>query len=116
MTCHYQMGPSPALDKLFRHNPVLLWLERKGFYQKGSFPLAIFVAKRMKARVNYYDTKQDSETKNTEDLLDKFFKAKEAHPEAMSEKEVLSLSLTMVLAGAETMSDLLPDLSYSASH
>ncbi|MCJ1386172.1 hypothetical protein MMC17_009298 [Xylographa soralifera] len=105
------MGPSPNLDKLFRHNPVLLWLERRGFYQKSTFPLVIFVAKRMKARVSYYETKRDTETKNDEDLLDKFFKAKEAHPKAMSEKEVLNLSLTMVLAGAETMSDPLPDLS-----
>lgn len=59
----------------------------------------------MRARINYYNTKKDSETKENEDLLDKFLKAKETHPNFMSDREVLSISMTMVLAGAETMLD-----------
>lgn len=55
----------------------------------------------MKNRLDYYRTKDDNESKR-EDLLDKFLKAKETHPKAMTDREVLSLSLTMILAGAET--------------
>lgn len=91
------------MDKFLRHNPVLLWLERQGLYHGSTLALAPFVAKRMKDRIHYYSTKKESETKETEDLLDKFLKAKETYPKAMTEKEVLSLSLTMLFAGAETM-------------
>ena len=55
----------------------------------------------MNNRLEYYRTKDDNESKR-EDLLDKFLKAKETHPKAMTDREVLSLSLTMILAGAET--------------
>lgn len=55
-------------------------------------------------RIKQQKTAADFETKESEDLLDKFLKARHTHPKAVTEKEVLSLSLTMVLAGAETMS------------
>lgn len=100
------------MDKFLRHNPVLLWLERKGFYRGSTFPLVPLVAKHIGERVNYYNQKKDFETKGREDFLDKFLKAKETHPKAMTEREVLSLSLTMVLAGSETTLDLLPILLY----
>ena len=70
----------------------------------------------MSDRINYYGTKKDFETKEFEDLLDKFLKAKETHPKAMTDREVLSLSLTMVLAGAETMLDPSPNLLRPQSH
>ena len=70
----------------------------------------------MRDRINYYSTKKDFETKEVEDLLDKFLKAKETHPKALTEREVLSLSLTMVLAGAETMLDFSANLPRPQSH
>ena len=97
------MGAWPFGDKFLRHNPVLLWLERQGFYQAGTFPLGSFVAKRMRARINESSTKKDSETQEFKDLLDNFLKARETHPKFMTEREVLNISLTMILAGAETM-------------
>ena len=98
------MGPSPFWDQFLRHNPLLLWLERQGYYTGSTFSLGPFVGKRMKERIIQQKTTKNSETKESEDLLDKFLKARETHPKAVSEKEVMSLSLTMVLAGAETMS------------
>ena len=62
----------------------------------------------MRDRIKYYDMKNDSEIKESEDLLDKFLKAKETHPKFMNDREVLSISMTMVLAGAETMLDPSP--------
>lgn len=70
-------------------------------YSGATFSLVPLVAKHMKDRLEYYRTKDDNESKR-EDLLDKFIKAKETHPKAMTDREVLSLSLTMILAGAET--------------
>ena len=99
------MGAWPVGDKFLRHNPVFLWLQRRGFYQADTFPLGPFVAKRMRDRINEYNTRKDFETKKNSDLLDNFLTAKETHPEFMTEREVLSISLTMILAGAETMSD-----------
>lgn len=61
----------------------------------------------MRDRINYYRTRKDFETTEGEDLLDKFLKAKEKRPETMSEREVASISMTMILAGAETMLDFL---------
>ena len=61
----------------------------------------------MMERIKRQKTAPDFETKESEDLLDKFLKTRQTHPKAVTEKEVVSLSLTMVLAGAETMSRLL---------
>lgn len=93
------MGQWPVIDKFLRHNPLLLWLERKGVFQGSTFPLVPLVAKNMRERLTYYQKKEESER---EDLLDKFLHAKETHPHVVTEREVLSLSLTMILAGAET--------------
>ena len=84
---------------------MLLWLERQGLYKGSTFSLGPFVGKRMRDRIAQDKRrKPDDEPKGAEDLLDKFLKARETHPKAVSDQEVLSLSLTMVLAGAETMS------------
>lgn len=107
----YIVGQWPLLDKFLRHNPVRLWLDRVGIYSGATFPLVPLVAKHMNNRLDYYRTKDDNESKR-EDLLDKFLKAKETHPKAMTEREVLSLSLTMILAGAETTSITLTALFY----
>ena len=96
------MGQWPVADKFLRHNPLLLWLERKGVFQGSTFPLVPLVAKNMRERVKYYQTKEEPAIKEREDLLDKFLHAKETHPHVVTEREVLSLSLTMILAGAET--------------
>ena len=99
------MGPSPFWDQFFRHNPLLMWLERKGYYTPKAFSLGPFVGKRMMERIKRQKTAPEIETKESEDLLDKFLKTRQTHPKAVTEKEVVSLSLTMVLAGAETMSE-----------
>ena len=101
------MGQWPILDKFLRHNPVLLWLDRVGIYRGATFPLVPLVAKHTNERLEYYRTKGDNESKR-EDFLDKLLKAKETHPKAITDREVLSLSLTMILAGAETTSDPFP--------
>ena len=57
----------------------------------------------MKERIMRQKRAPDNETTESENLLDKFLKTRQTHPKAVTEQEVMSLSLTMVLAGAETM-------------
>ncbi len=99
------MGHSPFCDKFLRHNPLLLWLERQGYFTGSTSSLGLFVGKRMKERIIQQKTTKNFETKHSDNLPDKFLNARETHPKAVSEKEVMSLSLTMVFAGAETMLD-----------
>ena len=75
----------------------------------------MFVGKRIRDRIIFYKTGKGLETKEGEDLLDKFLKAKETHPDIISEREVVSTSITMIGAGAETMLDSLPLTSMPTS-
>lgn len=40
----------PWVDLLFRHNPLLMWLERRGWYTGNTFPGATFALQRIRAR------------------------------------------------------------------
>lgn len=92
----------PIADKFLRHNPVLLWLEQQGVFEGSTFPGVPFALRHMKDRVEYYASRDPSETKDREDLLDKFLKAKAEHPDIVTNQEILGLSLSMMIAGAET--------------
>ena len=92
----------PTVDKFLRHNPVLLWLEKQGVFQSSTFPGVPFAVRHMRERVEYYANRDPFENKDREDLLDKFLKAKAEHPDTVTDKEVLGLSLSMMIAGAET--------------
>lgn len=92
----------PIVDKFLRHNPVLLWLEKQGVFQGSTFPGVPFAVRHMRERVEYYANRDAFENKDRGDLLDKFLKAKAEHPDIVTDKEVLGLSLSMMIAGAET--------------
>ena len=57
----------------------------------------------MRDRINEYSIRKDFETKEVKDLLDNFLEATETHPKFMTEREIVSISLKMILAGAETI-------------
>ena len=97
------MGPSYFWDRFLRHNPVLLWLERRNLFHGSTFALGPLVGKRIMERMKYYEKKKISESGDHEDLLDNFLRAKQACPKAVTNKEVIGLSLTMFLAGADTV-------------
>ena len=93
----------PWVDSLLRHNPVLMWLERRGWYKGTTFPGARFALERIAER----DQQKDTTAINTNqkiDLLDKFRQAKQEHPEHITMKEVLGLSLSTMIAGSEPRS------------
>ena len=80
-----------------------MWLERRGWYAGSTFPGATFAIQRIRERGQQKLTEHNVE--RGEDLLDKFRRAQRERPEHITDKEVLSLSLSTMLAGAETRLD-----------
>ncbi len=99
----------PWVDHFFRHNPILLWLERQGWNTGNTFPGASFAVQRIREREEQKLPEDDADRR--EDLLDKFRRAKRERPEHITDKEVLGNSLSTMLAGAETR--LGPLITYS---
>jgi len=113
----------PILDLLFEKNPLRLYLERWGLSKKV-FPATKFAltrseeraAEMAKVRLNGVDDprpdKPSSSTTAGTDLLTKFNAAMHDHPNFMTDTQVLSLSLSMVLAGSETTAISLSSVFY----
>ena len=103
----------PWTNLLLRHNPFLLWLERRGWYGGNTFPGATFAVKRIEEREQRKLTGNGVDER--EDLLDKYRRARRERPEYVTDREVLGFSLSNMLAGAETTLDPSP-LSSSNNH
>ncbi|KAM0804317.1 cytochrome P450 oxidoreductase [Usnea florida] len=103
-------GQMPWVDLLLRHNPLLMWLERRGWYMGNTFPGATFALQRIRNRDQQKPTEIGDNRR--EDLLDKFRQARRERPEHITEQEVLGLSLSTMLAGAETTSISLTAVFY----
>lgn len=84
------------------HNPILLWLERRGWFHSSPFPGAPLALKHMRERQKRYENNNPTTEGSREDLLDKFMKAGKQHPDIVREKEILGLSISMIIAGAES--------------
>ncbi|KAI9811991.1 MAG: hypothetical protein M1827_004883 [Pycnora praestabilis] len=95
-------GQMPSVDVFLRHNPVLMWLERRGWISSTTFPGVPFAIKHMQERKKRYGDDVERHVADQEDLLDKFLRAKRERPEIITEREVLGLSLSMMIAGSET--------------
>ena len=96
----------PWVSKLLRHNPILLWLERRKWYAGNTFPGALFAVGRIQAREQEEPTGDNADRR--EDLLDKFRRANRKFPEHVTSREVVGLSLSTMFAGAETRLGLPP--------
>ena len=92
----------PTLDVFLRHDPVLMRLERHEWISSMTFPGATFAMKRIREREKRYENEVEKGAADPEDLLDKFLKVKLERPKFVRELEVLSLNLSMMVAGAET--------------
>ena len=92
----------PIVDLFLRHNPVLMWLERREWISSNTFPGIPFAVKHMRKRQARYANNVGKHAADREDLLDKFLEAKRERPEIVTEREVLGLSLSMMIAGSET--------------
>lgn len=92
----------PIADSFLVKNPVLLWLERCGWFHGSTFPGATLAFERMRERQKFYESNELAIDSSHEDLLDKFFRAKKEHPGVVKDKEILGLNLSMIVAGSES--------------
>ena len=94
----------PVLDKIFRKNPILMWLNTWGLFLGTTFPGIPFAVKRINAKLDRQKiiTAKEEDPIIQESLLDRFLRAKQEHPETVTDQEVLGLSLSMIFAGSET--------------
>lgn len=97
------VGQMPWLDKVFWKNPLFDLLQKFGLMD-NSHPVAVFARQRMKERMTTADaaTKPSVKPGNRDDLLTMFLKAREARPDFMTEKRVLTMAVSMAFAGSET--------------
>jgi cytochrome P450 len=95
----------PPVDKLLWKNPAFLFLGKIGWYNKVT-PTVPFAHRHITARLSamekaYPHDSVQAETKQV-DLLDKFLRAKQEHPDIVNDRAVLGLTLSMVNAGSDT--------------
>ena len=99
------------LDHVLYKNPVLLWLGKKGWYNKVT-PTVPWAQRELTARLlSTSDEKREVDTKRV-DLLERFLRAKEVHPESVNNNTVLGLTLSMVNAGSGTVATTLSAIFY----
>ena len=106
----FQVGQIPWLDKFLMKNPLLLWLDKCGYIstadQPVQFALKHQAAHRAKRKGAF------SDPTGRKGLLDKFLDIQEAHPDEVTDREMMGLGLTMIFAGAETTAITLTGIFY----
>jgi len=111
-----QVGQMPWLDAWFLNkNPVKLLLSRLGIWGKAS-PLALFGQARMAERKHEpADAKEGrGDTKRTGgvDFLTRFYQAQRAHPDFMTDRQILAASISLITAGSDTTAASLSAIFY----
>ena len=94
----------PILDKMFRCNPILMWLNTKGYLLEAIFLGVPFAAKHMKGKLDREKSvgKEVGDTVAKEALLTGFIRANQKHPETVTDREIQGLSLHMIFSGSDT--------------
>lgn len=92
----------PILSSFLTHNPVLLLLDRRGWFHGSTSPAVTFALERMRERQKNNESNELAKDSSQEDLLDKFLKAKKEHPDIVTDKEILGLNVSLIIAGGET--------------
>jgi cytochrome P450 len=103
----------PWLDKVFKKNPIIMWLGRRGLF--NSVTLTVPIAQRQIAQKSRDFKPLDESMKSGRarvDLLTKFLQAKVNNPEIIDDRAVLGLTLSIVNAGSGTVSTTLSAIIY----
>lgn len=109
----HSIGQINGLDDLLRKNPILLWLNRNGYFNSNPNPVVPWALNRQLIRARSREAgERSAKIDGKEVLLDRFFNAKDANPETITDKELLGLGLSMVLAGSESTAISLSSLFY----
>ena len=107
----------PWIDEILEKNPIKLRLEKWGII-RTVFPVTQFALSRSSERSEEMEkVKATGEIIERPgrgiDLLTKFTQAQHAHPEFMTDSQVLSASCSMVFAGSETTAISLSGIFHS---
>jgi cytochrome P450 len=102
------IGQIPFLDLLLLKNPLYLLAAQHGLID-ATFPVARFARARLEERISSSPAKPST---GPPDLLSKFIAAQETHPNTVTQKEVLTLAVSMAFAGSETTAISLSSIFY----
>lgn len=92
----------PFLDKIFYKNPIKLWLNKLGLFNRPD-PAVSFAMEHQKHRWQLAeDAKPSIDDSSPETLTDLFIRASKEYPDTVTPNDVLSLGLDMIFAGSET--------------
>ncbi|OBT90628.1 hypothetical protein VE02_00484 [Pseudogymnoascus sp. 03VT05] len=102
------IGQIPFLDLLLLKNPLYLLAAQYGLID-ATFPVARFARARLEERMASSPAKPSA---GPPDLLSKFIAAQQTHPNTVTQKEVLTLAVSMAFAGSETTAISLSSIFY----
>lgn len=94
----------PVVDKIFKQNPISVSLRAWGFFVGKVFPGIPFAIKRIQGKVERQKSisTEVADSATRESLLDGFLRAKQEHPETVTDRELLGMALSMIFAGSDT--------------
>ena len=94
----------PVVDKIFKQNPISVSLSAWGFSLGKNFPGIPFAIRRIQGKLERQktDSIEVADSATRESLLDGFLRAKEEHPETVTDQELLGMAPSMIFAGSDT--------------
>ncbi|KFY86813.1 hypothetical protein V500_07382 [Pseudogymnoascus sp. VKM F-4518 (FW-2643)] len=107
------IGQIPFLDLLLLKNPLYLLAAQHGLID-ATFPVARFARARLEERIRIASSPSPPkpDPSSPPDLLSKFLNAQQTHPSTVTQKEVLTLAVSMAFAGSETTAISLSSIFY----
>jgi len=102
----------PWLDRFLKKNPVLLWLNARGFMSSATSPIALFARKRMIERANQEKAEPSSNVIQPLDFLARFQQAAKEDPSFLDDRQILGLTISSVFAGADSTAITLRTIFY----
>jgi hypothetical protein len=90
-----------VLNHFLYKNPLLLWVQKRGYFIPKTLSSVPFALKQQQQRREIFQAKKGHEDL-FEPLTDKFLQAAIDRPETVGDPEVLSLALSIQAAGSET--------------
>jgi len=102
------IGRAPIIDYITRKNPVMLYLNKLGWYTGTVSPTVPFAMRYIEKR---HAILQKGEAP-ANDLLAKFLMEREENPKVVTDQVVFGMSLSVINAGADTTAIALSGLFY----
>ena len=109
---HILFSQAPILDLIYHKNPILMWLNRHGWFNRLPPKAVPFALTRQQERRQLLAEKKVAGDSAEQTLTDKFIHASEAHPDVVGDAAVLGMGLSIIAAGSDTTAISLSALFY----